>query len=259
MAGLTGKKTAAEDIGQGGNFKLYTGITLLKVVSINPDQNGLKALGYKADKPPVYKDEKNGQRIAFFVEGQAEDGTKITTNVAYFLKQEPTKTFIDKYGKFSNTPDKLDKANRAAFKGELNLINFLKSWLNPEKGSEFSLKTISSKALFNGDVSELIGALKAYPENVFKGLLGVREGKYQTVYSDTLRGFVSDYSDLHANLVKAGDRISDIDFGPINLSLYKPTDFALRPYAGGAASSGGNTSGQPAEKETELVEEENPF
>ncbi len=242
-----------------GSSRLYTGVALLKVVAINPNQAKLKELGYKADKEPSYYDENNGHRIAFYLEGKAGNDV-IRTNAAYFLKNVVrTELFINGEGNFGKDRSKLTGAIRNPYQGEVDLLLFIADWCNIKKGEPLSLESIE-KIAKTGDLFELREIFNNAKENVFKGLLLVRDGKYQSVYTKKLmRSWNTDLSYLHKSLVDNGAHLKG-DFGPIDLKLFVPEQFELRAWKGAVgvvaetaaatASSNGNGSAAPTAEAT---------
>jgi len=60
------------------------------------------------------------------------------------------------------------------------MLNFIKAWANINPQDQGTLDDITK--LFVGDVTELVTIHKQIPENEVLCLLGVKDGKYQTVY-----------------------------------------------------------------------------
>ena len=192
---------------EGGSRKLYTGLTNMKVVAINPTMSELSDLGYNPQQEPEY--------ISVTPEGNAK------VVIDFFLKHEETgmiakrrfwlenrdretragdkKEYIDNYGQtsFAESPDTLQlwinkESARPAKVGEGLLIRFVAAWANVNPYADAAgnrglcyFEDVSK--LFTNDLSELkdlmtqIGA-----DNEVKVLLNVittDEGKtYQDVY-----------------------------------------------------------------------------
>ena len=70
---------------------------------------------------------------------------------------------------------------RKAYVGEETLIRFIIAWANVLRGGEVTLETID--AIANGDITELKGLITGLKTNQIKVLVGVKDGKYQTVYT----------------------------------------------------------------------------
>lgn len=223
-------------------FKLYTGVAMWRVVGINPDQDGLKELGYKAEKAPVYFDPEKGRRIVFML--ASVDGT-MKANLAFFLKGEKVPDlWINELGNFGKDRTKLSGNLRNPYKGEVDLLMFIGDWLDVKKGEDLNLSTIDS-IVNSGNLAELLDLFKTFKGNVFKGLAYVREGKYQSVYRrKTEKGWSKTSQYIHKSL--AADDKREGDFGPINFSVFNENDFLLREYVANAAASGGSTATQSA-------------
>lgn len=208
--------------------KKYIGVGSSFVLAVNPTKQELEQIyGHEVANEPVYVDEGKevgNVRIDFIVKTDPalNDGIEAINKATFFLSDEPaynkdkTKVqVIDKYGNFTFAPvedvrmsKKLLSANgkemkivssyRAAYRGEADLVDFLKKYLgvqdafnyangswelkeNPED-YEFGLEHI--KDYFSGDVRELKEALKLQPNNKIKLLYGVRtteKGQFQAV------------------------------------------------------------------------------
>ena len=74
-----------------------------------------------------------------------------------------------------------DKDVRKTYSGEDTLIDFIKAWANIPNGGECSLDTIDD--IFKGDVKELVQLIATLKDNKVRCLLGVKDGKYQQVYT----------------------------------------------------------------------------
>ena len=184
-------------------------------------------MGYESANEPEYVvDGENGKeaRITFIVRTDPElnNGIEITNRLTFTMRKEPaynrdkTKVqVIDTYGNSTWVPVEDAKAGkqlpanlridqskyRMAAYGEADLVSFLKtylvvpsvlnylngSWTLNDKATDGKFELEHINDYFNGDVSELEGALKMQPNNKVKLLYGVRtsdDGKqYQTIAS----------------------------------------------------------------------------
>jgi hypothetical protein len=181
--------------------RLYTGITNMKVVAINPTKAKLEELGYRPQNEPVYvseEDEVKKVRIDFLLacQGPNPDDT-VKAKIAFFLEnkerqnQEGTKAeWMNNFGRSAwGTPDGPPTAlkwfnaegARPAKVGESDLYNFILNWLNVNPNDEARLEHFD--ALFAGNYAELQGLLASNPNNEVRVLLTVKDGKYQSVYN----------------------------------------------------------------------------
>lgn len=239
--GVTVNKITKEDVGNGGGAgKLYTGKAVMKVIAINPDQAQLQSFGFKQEKPPVYRTDK-GQRVAVFVQAQVGEGETKIAHASFFLKPEKAAgMFINKTGNWGKDSDKLGSTARTAYVGEINLIEFIKVWVNSKRDQEVSLDSIDA-LVHSGSVQELLQIKQAAGENEFYGLLYVQDEKYQAVYTTFERLYSKSSEYLHKQLVKEWDKLKG-DFGPISTKLFRESDFALRAYGKPASEAPGKAA-----------------
>jgi hypothetical protein len=183
---------------------LYTGVSAVKVLGINPTLAQLQELGFKSEKEPEYTfiDAKDGVtrkvRIDIIIGNE-----KFKTKFAIFLadknridnkgeKYEIVNDFgqstwapsvqeaLDKIGKGGNKWFKPDGA-RIAKMGEVQLITFLRDWANT--GVDEVGKIDNFDALFKGNFNELQQYVKALSNNTIYILATVKDGKYQSAYT----------------------------------------------------------------------------
>jgi hypothetical protein len=221
---------------EGSSSKLYVGVAAFKVTHVNPTLEQLKALGFKKDKPPVYTDEKHGNRVVFFIEATAPGGDKIRSNVSFFIKPHKKETiFINKLFRFDKDRANLSGDIRNPYDGEIELLSFIQAWANVPKDQELCIDTIDRLAL-TGDVSEIRQIHNTCKDGYFKALCTVGDGKYQRVFNKKFeRGFCKDFSYLHKSLVAHWNYIKD-DLGGIDKALYIRSEFELRPWSGVTAT-----------------------
>ena len=182
--------------------KLYTGLHNMRVVAINPTKAELEKLGYNPRNESNYlskaEDGAEKVRIDFYLTGKNPEGEEgIRTKVALFLenrervnKDGTKREWINDFGRTAwgskdAPPTGLKwydaSTARPAKVGEGDLIAFIINWMNVAPTDEASLDNL--EGLFKGDYSELKQLLTANPNNEVRVLLGVREGKYQSVYN----------------------------------------------------------------------------
>lgn len=210
-------------------FKKYVGVGSSFVVAVNPTKKELEDLyGREIPTAPEYVvDTDNGKeaRVSFVVktDPSACNGIEITNRIMFTLRNAPaynrdeTKVqVIDQYGNstwavtedakagkklLSSTGKELmiDSKYRMACVGEVDLVNFLKhylnvgnvfnyingSWVKKDNAEDFVFGLEHIKDYFSGNFSEIKDAIALQPNNKVKLLYGVRttdEGKqYQAV------------------------------------------------------------------------------
>ena len=174
---------------------LYTGISKVNIVAINPTLAQLNDIGFKFEKEPEYlstgddgtkkvridvivKNDKFKTKFAFFLENKdraTKNGDKF--EIVNDFGQSTWATSIDeavnKLGKNDNKWFKPDGA-RIAKVGEVALITFLRDWANT--GVEEVGKIDNFTALFNGNFKELQDYVRILSNNTIYTLATVKEG-----------------------------------------------------------------------------------
>lgn len=241
---------AGTEIKETTPYKKYIGVAPSYVLGVNLNKKETKeVLDRDLTEEPSFVIEKDGVtsvRLSFVMKPDAtvvgEDVSPI--NMTMFLRKEPRFNkdkskvqVIDKYGRtawvtidqmknheipmYSNGPAKIDKDYRPLYRGEEELVHFLKIYLgipsidvynsttgqwsthpNPED-CQASLEKIED--YFKGDFSELKNILTFQPKNRVGVLYGVRtspDGKeYQDVYTQKfIRPNSSNYTSLEVDV-----------------------------------------------------------
>ena len=219
--------------------KRYVGIAPVKVLAVNPTKAELEKLyNTTLDKEPEYlgSREVDGKNIPFVrvdfivATDEAKSGIAMTTKVSFFIgkqfeiNSEGTKVkVVDKYARtawvtqeefknklipnYTNGPARIDRDYRMLYKGEEDLLLFIKNYLgindvdeyvdgtwrmrsNPE---DYTAGFNEIEKWFKGDISEIKSAISMMPNNYVKLLFGVRttdEGKeYQSVFTKASQKF----------------------------------------------------------------------
>ena len=258
MALSAGKQTV-----EGGSFKMYTGITPIGCKYVNPTKEQLsQILGREWTKDMSYTktDDQGVQQVNLMfpmeihntVNGE-EVNLVVLQTIALWnaprLKSDGSKfQVVDKWGEFawvtseefethttplSNSGKKLkiDASSwRKAYRGEENLMKFLKPRINipnafEYKNNEWVLKADTTgcecrldeiSKYFDGNVSEIQAGLNMMPENQVKGFLYVDEyeGKQR-------QAIAREYVNLASN------KYSDLEKEIENINNNKGTNFTL--------------------------------
>jgi phosphotransferase system IIB component len=245
----------AKDAGQSSASakKLYTGLVTANVVSVNPNAAEKAALyGGEVKEEPVYIG-KNQEgtvdqvRIDFHLDTNVtdEEGVpRVKTTTSFYVVNEGRTSqtgkinVTNKFGQFVwVTPEDLASGTspytwfstigmRAAFRGEEDLLNFIKNLLNVPnlKGDMSNVADAEAcftnvPSFFTGDVSEVKNAA-ASTNNKVKVLMGVRttdEGKmYQAIYNKKVERAYSTQTQYIAKSLAESQEFgaySDVDFG----------------------------------------------
>lgn len=264
---------------EGLEIKRYIGVAPVYVLAVNPNKTKLEELyGRSLDKEPEYVTEKDGvksARIDFIVKTNAEkcDGIELITKVSFFVAndfvygKEKTKTkVIDKYGRtawvtkeelkehaipqYSTGPANIDKDYRQCYRGEEELTEFLKAYLNIDNVQTYDNTTGKWKMVehpemcearldhiedyFKSNFKELVDGVNSQPNNQVKVLFGVKttddNKQYQDVFTQkVLRNGVRKYNTLQAVLdeKKANGSYPNTEFEVCALKEYgvEPTNF----------------------------------
>ena len=174
------------------SIKNYSGISNFTVMAVNPTMQELHAMEIKVKQEPNYFLELNGEdyfKIAFWVKNE-----DLITRMEILMQN---KTKVSKTGKnlwlnaigqstWSEEKPEYDwwqqpETSRKAFGGEETLINFVKAWANVAPGDNVYFDTIDK--IVQGDVTELKELVKALSANQVRLLVGVKDGRYQQVYT----------------------------------------------------------------------------
>ncbi len=169
----------------------YSGLTNVKVVAVNPSLAELHAMDIMLKQEPVYSVEFTGEKFNKIVLWlQNADGTfklEILMQDKARVSQTGKNQWMNNVGqatwsKESPAYDWWNKeGEREALVGEETLINFIKAWANVAQGDDVYLDTINDIA--GGNVAELRSLIKGLSSNMARVLVGVKDDKYQQVYS----------------------------------------------------------------------------
>ena len=185
------KSNSSEQEVMGSGVKLYSGLTNMNVIAVNPTMAELHALDINVKTEPNYFLELNGTeyfKIVFWMKN-----TDLTTRLEILMTSSPRISQTGKHQWINNVGQSTwseeaptydwwkTEGQRHAFGGEETLINFVKAWANVAAGDDVSFDTI--KNIVKGDVSELKALVKMLNNNQARVLVGVKDGKYQTIYT----------------------------------------------------------------------------
>lgn len=193
------------------NFKTIYGIAPFKVVAINPSMDELIALGIKAQKESEYVgDDKTRIEIwcrsilpetkaAGQIDKSLEElgiGDQLVTKMAVFVSNKDkgksdgsTQTWINNFGQICSvnvgeTPSASwwkKSGERVSKEGEIELIKFIRAWLNMGPDDESYIDDWGK--LVAGNVKELKDIMKDYKDNVVRSMIEVKHKDGKTFAS----------------------------------------------------------------------------
>ena len=175
----------------GSGIQLYSGITNMNVIAVNPTMAELHAQDINVKQEPNYYVEMNGEeyfKICFWIKND-----EVTTRFDIFLQNKEKTSSTGKFQWLNNVGQSTwsleaqtydwwkTEGQRKAYTGEETLINFVKAWANVKQGDEVFFDTIA--AIVKGNVTEVKELAVALAQNQVRLLLGVKDDKYQAVYT----------------------------------------------------------------------------
>ena len=230
----------SSDVEVTGGIPLYTGIGAMSVVAVNPTLGELNAIGVKMKTEPNYQDisfSDDGptyNKLTFWLSNEEHN---FTCRMEILVTPGPRQ--LSKTGKYQwsnsvgqtawgaeNPADTYewfrDKGVRRTYQGEDTLIDFIKAWANIPNGGECSLDTID--AIFKGDVEELTQLVATLKDNKVRCLLGVKDGKYQQVYTKCFGRLKPKRNDMFARALNDDYRQFKAEYNEdLELQRYSPS------------------------------------
>ena len=279
----------------GSATKLITGIAPLKVLAVNPTKKELETIyGRELEKEPEYlsADEAGVKklRIDFIVQTVIGENPfcneEVITKISYFLEDKPAITsggdkvyMLNLYGESACIPLEMAKAGkvpenmawynttkmRPAFRGEVELIDFLRAYINiPNRAfkdkvipdvskAEIQLESVK-KYFVAGDISEFKNPVKIkIPTNKVLMAGGVRTTEDNKQYQSWYTKKPLKYATMNFDYIKRDikDRQSqlNVDFGPEDLKFRifgnEPTSFTQQQPATGSSLLDGPINDDP--------------
>jgi len=217
------ESNASTEVVQGGGIQLYSGITNFNVIAVNPTMEELHALDINVKTEPNYALSTSfGDRTKLTFWLKNED---LTTRVDILVSSEVRETkaggkfqWINSTGQSTwadeNGPDYewwSNDGQRKAYIGEETLIHFTKAWANVATGGKVSYETI--KDIVSGasvkELQSLVGALK---DNMVRVLVGVKDDKYQSIYTKYFGRIKPQRDDMFIKMLKDDYGTFNADF-----------------------------------------------
>ena len=188
----------------GGGIQLYSGLSNFNVIAVNPTLDELHELGIMLKSEPNYYVEFSGKeyfKLTFWIKNE-----DLTTRFEILMNAEPRVSQSGKHqwlnnagqSTWSNDAPTYDwwktEGSRHAFTGEETLINFAKAWANVANGDDVYFESIDK--IVKGDVAEVKALDKVLSGNQIRLLIGVKDGKYQSVYTKVFGRIKPERDDL---------------------------------------------------------------
>lgn len=222
----------------GGGIPLYCGISTMNVVAVNPTLGELHSIGINLKQEPNYTGIQMGEqtknKLVFWVRNAEHEFT-----TRFEILVEPNERAESKTGKFqwinkfgqtawgTENPSTQyewfkNEGVRRSYNGEEMLIEFMRSWANVGRDGECAIDDI--KAVMAGDVAELKQYVTALKENRIRLLLGVKDDKYQQVYTKHFGREKPRRDDLFIKSLNGdyGEFRAEFDANDLNLKRWTP-------------------------------------
>tara|TARA_R110000787_G_scaffold110734_1_gene219414 strand:- start:1210 stop:1998 length:789 start_codon:yes stop_codon:yes gene_type:complete len=175
----------------GTGMKTFSGLTNVNVIAINPTMVELHALDINVKQEPNYavsfSDQSYNKVVFWLKNSDASFRLEILMNSTIRTSKSGKFQWINSIGQTTWSEDAptydwwKPEGERKAYVGEETLINFVKSWANVAAGDEVKFDTIDEIAA--GNLTELKALSKALSTNQARVLVGVKDDKYQQVYT----------------------------------------------------------------------------
>ena len=174
-----------------GGIKTYSGLTNVTVKAVNPTMAELHAIDINVKQEPNYTVEFSGEsynKVVFWLANT--DGNfklEILMQNKPKVSQNGKNQWMNAIGQSTWSEEAPSyewwkkEGERKAFTGEETLINFVKAWANVASGDEVTFDTMP--AIANGDLTEIKALVAALTTNEARVLIGVKDDKYQQVYT----------------------------------------------------------------------------
>jgi hypothetical protein len=225
------------DVADAG-IELWSGITNMNILAVNPTLAELNAMDINAKSEPNYTVEFSGQAYNKIVFWLGNDDAKVKAEILMAPELRTSKTgknqWINKFGVNCWSEEAptyewfKEDGQHKAYIGEETLIKFMIAWANVLKGGEVTLDTMEQ--IVQGNVSELQAYVKALTNNQIKVLVGVKDGKYQTVYSKYFGKTSVNRTDFFVNELNKEFGSFNADFNAdLEWGTHKPTASLVTP------------------------------
>ena len=245
----------------GSGVPLYVGIAPVSVVAVNPTQAELAELGVNFKEEPNYEVSFPGQdgdvqtynKAVFWVKHVGPD---FLTRVEVLLQPKIRTSKAGDKSMWTNNRGQISWSDtdpsakfdwykgegvRKAYVGEDTLLSFIKAWANVGNGDDCYLESIDN--IVKGDMSELAQLVTGLADNKVRVLLGVKDEKYQQVYTKHFGRLKPKRDDLFVKELNG-------DYGAFNAEFN--VDLVLARYTPGVITPDENNAamGEPIAADT---------
>lgn len=174
-----------------GGIKTFSGLTNVNVKAVNPTMAELHAMDINVKQEPNYTVEFSGEsynKVVFWL-GNTDGNFKLEILMQNKAKvsQNGKNQWMNNIGQSTWSEDApsyewwKSEGQRKAYTGEETLINFVKAWGNVASGDEVYFDTMPEIA--SGNLAELKQLVASLGTNQVRVLIGVKDDKYQQVYT----------------------------------------------------------------------------
>ena len=223
-----------------GGIKTYSRLTNVKVIAVNPTMAELHAMDINVKQEPNYKvsfSDQDYNKVVFWL-ANADGNFKLEilmTNTPR-VSQAGKHQWINAVGQSTWSTDEpsyewwKSEGQRKAYVGEETLINFVKAWANVASGDDVSFDTMD--AIANGDLAEVKALITALQNNEVRVLIGVKDDKYQQVYTKYFGRVKPQRNDLFVKALNDAYGSFNADFNAdLVWGTHKPTSELISPDA----------------------------
>ena len=174
-----------------GGMKTFSGLTNVNVVAVNPTMAELHNMDINVKQEPSYTVEFSGEVYSKIVFWLSNDDGNFKLEILMQNKPKVSQTgknqWMNAIGQSTWSADEPSydwwktEGQRKAYTGEETLINFIKAWANVASGDEVTFDTMP--AIAAGNTAEVKSLVEALSGNQVRVLVGVKDSKYQQVYT----------------------------------------------------------------------------
>ena len=174
-----------------GGIRTYSGLTNVKVMAVNPTMAELHEMDINVKSEPNYSvtmGDEDYNKIVFWL--MNEDGNfklEILMQNKARVSQTGKHQWMNNVGQSTWSEEEPSyewwkkEGQRKAYTGEETLINFVKAWANVASGDDVYFD--SMPAIASGNLAEIKSLVKQLQPNQVRVLIGVKDDKYQQVYT----------------------------------------------------------------------------